>query len=216
MKNCKECSSSFTPKPGTVGFFCSKSCSTRFNNRQRPPRSEESKAKTAKTLTGSTHQHGNGRNFCTVVLHNCKICQKTYYTNSTSKRSTCGNKACHAAACVSKTSRIGSTNSIYWNHPTQGTLRFDSSWEETIAKYLDQSGIKWIRPKSGIAWEDSKGVKHHYFPDFYLPRYDLYLDPKNDKVIRKDEEKLEKVQEQIKLHYGSPQHLISILDNLSG
>lgn len=32
-------------------------------------------------------------------------------------------------------------------------------------------------------WEDTKGIKHRYYPDFYLPEYDVYLDPKNDYLI---------------------------------
>lgn len=28
-----------------------------------------------------------------------------------------------------------------------------------------------------------KGIKHTYTPDFYLPEYNVYLDPKNDYLI---------------------------------
>jgi hypothetical protein len=54
----------------------------------------------------------------------------------------------------------------------------DSTWEIILAKRLDSINIKWERPKS-LKWIDDKGIEHNYFPDFYLPDYDLYLDPKN-------------------------------------
>lgn len=54
----------------------------------------------------------------------------------------------------------------------------DSSWEELLAKRLDELCVEWIRPNP-IKWIDSKGTKRNYFPDFYLPGFQLYLDPKN-------------------------------------
>lgn len=66
----------------------------------------------------------------------------------------------------------------------------DSSWELVLAKRLDELDIKWIRPDP-ILWIDSSGTKHHYFPDFYLPDFDLYLDPKNPQAVRVQKNKLE-------------------------
>jgi hypothetical protein len=55
----------------------------------------------------------------------------------------------------------------------------DSSWEEALAKRLDELNITWIRPIQPIPWIDNSGVSHNYFPDFFLPVKNLYLDPKN-------------------------------------
>jgi hypothetical protein len=66
----------------------------------------------------------------------------------------------------------------------------DSSWELALAKRLDELGVKWTRP-SPILWIDSMGQRHHYFPDFYLVDYDLYLDPKNPQAIKKQKDKLD-------------------------
>ena len=38
------------------------------------------------------------------------------------------------------------------------------------------------------------GKRRHYFPDFYLPKYDLYLDPKNDYLITKDKVKIQQAE----------------------
>jgi len=66
----------------------------------------------------------------------------------------------------------------------------DSSWELELAKRLDAIGIVWERPKP-LPWTDSKGKKHNYFPDFYLPELDLYLDPKNPHAFRVQKKKID-------------------------
>lgn len=53
-----------------------------------------------------------------------------------------------------------------------------STFESFIANYLDLHGIKWIRP-SYFIYVDDLNIKRRYFPDFYLPSKNLYLDPKN-------------------------------------
>ena len=73
----------------------------------------------------------------------------------------------------------------------------DSSWEEVLALRLDSLGIKWIRPKESIKWVDPKGKEHNYFPDFYLPDFDVFLDPKNPYALRVQKEKLEIIQHQL-------------------
>jgi hypothetical protein len=68
-------------------------------------------------------------------------------------------------------------------------VQLDSSWEEKLAVRLDELNISWIRPES-IIWEDVEGKKHNYFPDFYLPDYDIYLDPKNSIAYKSQIEKI--------------------------
>lgn len=71
----------------------------------------------------------------------------------------------------------------------------DSSWELELAKRLDELEIKWFRPDP-IPWVDEEGVTHNYFPDFYLPEQDLYLDPKNPAAINNQKKKLNCLAEQ--------------------
>jgi len=76
----------------------------------------------------------------------------------------------------------------------KGTVEYngillDSSWEFELAKRLDVLNIKWIRPKP-IKWTDENGLVRNYFPDFYLPEYDLYLDPKNPEAMRVQSNKI--------------------------
>lgn len=69
-------------------------------------------------------------------------------------------------------------------------VMLDSSWELELAKRLDELGIMWIRPDP-IPWVDDVGVFHNYFADFYLPAYNLYLDPKNPHAIKVQKKKLD-------------------------
>ena len=71
-------------------------------------------------------------------------------------------------------------------------VMLDSSWELELAKRLDYLCIEWIRPEP-IPWIDDEGIEHNYFADFYLPAYDLYLDPKNKHAIKVQERKLKKL-----------------------
>ena len=65
----------------------------------------------------------------------------------------------------------------------------ESSYELLLAKELDKNNIKWIRPKR-LKWIDETGKQRHYTPDFYLTEFDIYLDPKNDYLIKIDSVKV--------------------------
>jgi hypothetical protein len=68
-------------------------------------------------------------------------------------------------------------------------VMLDSSWELALAQRLDELNIEWVRPDP-IPWIDTAGVTHNYFPDFYLPKYDVYLDPKNPAAFKAQTEKV--------------------------
>lgn len=69
-------------------------------------------------------------------------------------------------------------------------VNLDSSYEVTVAKILDKYSIKWIRPKEPLFWIDSNNIKRRYFPDFFIPSSNVYLDPKNDYLFEKQKEKI--------------------------
>lgn len=60
---------------------------------------------------------------------------------------------------------------------------FDSSWEVLVAKYLDDNNIIWERPSVGFDYEYD-GKMHVYYPDFYLPQFDKYIEVKGYKRDR--------------------------------
>ena len=84
-------------------------------------------------------------------------------------------------------------------------IKLDSSYEVTFAQDLDKNNIKWERPKP-LLYKLNE-VEHRYYPDFYLPEYDVYVDTKNDYLINRvnpkfgitDVEKINLVMEQNKV-----------------
>lgn len=63
-------------------------------------------------------------------------------------------------------------------------VMLDSSWEILFAQWLDSYSISWERP--GPLEYDGR----HYFPDFYLSEFNLFVDVKNDFLILTDSEKV--------------------------
>ena len=76
-------------------------------------------------------------------------------------------------------------STVYYNGQ-----RFDSSWEIKLAQLLDENNIVWEKPKP-LLWIDRNNKKHHYFADFYLPNYNVYLDPKNNYCFKVQKEKID-------------------------
>ena len=60
-------------------------------------------------------------------------------------------------------------------------VQLDSSYEIEFAKDLDKNNIKWIRPEPFKYMLN--GEEHKYYPDFFLPEKDIYVDTKNDYLI---------------------------------
>ena len=103
------------------------------------------------------------------------------------KTHTEGTKLRLKAKALSSPHRRLKKNTVMYN----GVL-LDSVWELELAKRLDSIKIKWVRPDP-VKWVDDEGLEHNYFPDFYLPDYDLYLDPKNPHAVKVQKKKLEKI-----------------------
>ena len=89
-----------------------------------------------------------------------------------------------------------SDNSI--NHQTQNPV-FKNETEEEFARILDMYGIDWMyEPKIfPIEWESEGNVKMAFSPDFYLPRFDLYLEltTMEQKYVTKKNKKMKMVKE---------------------
>lgn len=56
---------------------------------------------------------------------------------------------------------------------------FKGNWERDVAIYLDKHNINWTNKTNPIKyfWEENNSY-HSYFPDFYLPDLDLYIEVK--------------------------------------
>lgn len=206
MKTCPHCSQPFS----TENKFCSRTCATTFTNANRAPRTKDSKLKTSESLKGRSIFRIKAVKYphTKVKRMSCSFCDNQFW----SKRSEKGwyQKLC-SDDCFITSKRKNASGVKKQEYKGQ---TFDSGWEVIVAKWLDDQTINWVRPVSAIEWLDTKGKAHRYFADFYLPDYDLYLDPKNRIVIEKQSEKLAAVSTSINLIYGTPQEIFDTIGAL--
>jgi len=179
-----------------VGIFCSRTCAN-----SRGPRSDEFKKKVSDKLSGRTWATqesirkgilSRGRTPSEDKPNTiCVICKNS---TNTKHRKTC------SPTCYSKLLKLQSQQ-----HPNCGGQKrthrskiynnknemyvSESSFEVRLSEILNLLNVYWVRPEH-IWYTDSKGDKRRYFPDFYLPDHDLYIDPKNDFLIKTDIDKI--------------------------
>ena len=77
--------------------------------------------------------------------------------------------------------RSGSGNSKHYHVKDSfgNDVVLQSSWEYEMSLNLDKNNIKWRRPMTfWLTLKNKCGKQSTYTPDFWLPEYDVYLDPK--------------------------------------
>lgn len=148
---------------------------------------------------------------CKVEPRTCKVCHTTFYQSITSARTTCS-RACQTyAATKIRSYQNGSRKPVYYNKPDTGeTVMLESSWELKVAEYLDSLAIKWTRPEP-MSWTDNTGKDRLYYPDFYLPDNDTYLDPKNPYCMEQDKEKMQAISAKVNIVYGPLEHILAFV-----
>lgn len=70
-------------------------------------------------------------------------------------------------------------------------VKVKGSWEKLVAESLELLSIEWTNSITPFAYT-WRGKQHSYFPDFYLPLYDLFIEVKGFKTTR-DEAKWKSV-----------------------
>ena len=64
-------------------------------------------------------------------------------------------------------------------------IKFDSSWEIVYYEYLKQHGIPFeYQPKADFSYA-ANGTNHNYYPDFFLPNENVYVEIKDERTIKK-------------------------------
>lgn len=79
-------------------------------------------------------------------------------------------------------------------------IKFHGSWEVAFAKYLDSKSITWIRPLDKFEYI-FENKTHYYTPDFYLPKYNLYIEIKGYPV-EKDFIKWDFCKSKLDIYFG--------------
>jgi len=203
--NCEKCGKVHNGTYGS-GRFCSKECARSF--------STSNKKKETKILKciccGKEVKVGKRASKvrcgdCVTKRHvkKCPTCGKKFNTTKI-KQIYCSCKCSFNSEKYKHKMREHANRRQLGGHTSKKSIYYDrggdkvylqSSYEYNVAVDLDKHGIKWSRPKF-LYWTDECGNRHRYYPDFYLPEYNVYLDPKNDYLIKKDKYKIECVSKQ--------------------
>jgi hypothetical protein len=218
-KLCAQCGS-ILPYLKRTNKFCNSSCSAIYNNTNGPPATEAQRSRTSNSLKSFHNANPDfgkqvklnnsdqgGVRFTQVLPKHCSCCNKLFYTRAVGSLS--------KVTCSPECARINSTYRkivIPYEHLGK-TVLLESSWELAIAKWLDNNQLDWTRP-AHLPWIDKKGKKRKYFPDFYLPKYDVYLDPKNPYQISISLDKLDYISQRYTLVYGEVEDIKRYLLNL--
>lgn len=212
-KPCPICSKVIT---GTEKTFCSKSCSVTFSNSNRSLASRKKQSEQMKkTFKDNPVMFDNFLNsdktpkFRKISFISCKQCKNFFMIKGweSNPRKFCSSECRTISHMNFKKNHHGNKKLFKYINPTDKKIVIlESTWELKIAEYLDSLNIIWTRPEP-IPWNDHNNKSHLYYPDFYLPKHNLYLDPKNPYVMELDKEKMSIVNKQIKIIYGSIKEL---------
>jgi hypothetical protein len=160
-KMCKHCNSilHFDIKSHN---FCNQSCAAIYNNKNKDYsviKSGPDKGYVPKNYAPSTK------------IKQCVICGKFHPR----KAATCSKSCCSIHISNSVRGKTGGNTdpNIEYYDSFNNHCFLDSTWELILANSLEKNNIIWQRPKRFI-FSDGRS----YTPDFYLPEYNLYLDPK--------------------------------------
>lgn len=179
-KLCKHCNNPI-PYKNRRGIFCSQSCSGTYRNTNNK-HSNETKQK--QSLASKLNRFKRN---CKIQYVNCKICQTLFITSRNKKglKSVCSEKCrLHLFKNIGlELCKRHDNHKMYGHHLFEskyhGEIKLDSGWEVKVIKSLEDNNIKWERGK-GFTWtRPSDNTLHTYYPDFYLPEYDIYVEPKN-------------------------------------
>lgn len=200
-----KCNKLFTPTTGSFGKYCGLSCSTTHRNFLTKQRQtiEYTKSPRLCLLCFTPLSYDKRRNqFCSsscsatytntrkdfttfkagpkkgikktkliTRIKQCVICNR-YHPK---KGSTCSNDCLSSLISLNNRGKTGGNTDC--NKPGVDSFGkkfyYDSNWEIAMARSLDAAGIKWARPNKFIL-SDGRA----YTPDFYIPEYDVYVDPK--------------------------------------
>lgn len=188
---CEYCNKTHDGSYGS-GRFCNEKCARGYSTRSKR---KEINKKVSKVLTKSPifkickcgKLFSSSRKYCS------NSCLRKYWEISERGRK--------ILSLIAKKRNLGGHTSkeiMFYIKKNGETVYLHSSYEVKVVASLDYNKIKWIRPKF-LVWEDEERKIHRYYPDFYLPDYEVYLDPKNDYLIEKDREKIQKVSAQNKI-----------------
>lgn len=198
-KKCKSCKKTFTVKKGFVNF-CSSTCR---NSRPANPMAVKLRADKLRKPTQYTCQNSE----CGISFIDKPSAKRKYCSPSCASKVRTNNPEFKKQARERAIKQGFGGNRCRGHHgwytsPTAGRVYLESSYEFKVAESLDANGVRWIRPckKDAFTYQlPNESRTRRYEADFYLPDYNVYLDPKNDYRIMKDKRKIRIIRQTYKI-----------------
>lgn len=184
MWKCKHCGQEFNFKTPSEKANHSRWCDK--NPKRKEYANALEKARNAKKEFGNQFTKAKKEG---IVLKHSEETKEKIRKGNTGKKLSEETKEKLSKIALKQTHRRLKKNVIKYTKPNGEVILLDSSWEEVLARRLDELEITWERPEP-IKWVDKEGTEHNYFPDFYLNDYDVYLDPKNKHAFNVQKEKI--------------------------
>lgn len=194
MNECEKCGNQHNGKFGS-GRFCSRQCA---NSR---PKSDALKKRLSNKMAG--YKFGNALHPIVKPVkmdHRwCSICESEFIVRSCKFNKYCSDKCARkrpgqGGYRKNSTRKIRSEYKGYW---------MDSGSERQFAELLDEHGIMWVKNSElYFEYKDIVGKARKYYPDFYLPEYDYWVEIKGLLYrSENDQLKLESVGTNIELQF---------------
>lgn len=176
-KQCKnhDCKKTFFVKSSDPKEYCSQSCAAKITNRGKISSSQK-RRKISIWMSTNNPSKGKPR-VCRIELK-CQnpLCQKTFSVLPyLSKRRKYCSSICAIKFIGSQTTSPKASKGKPGIRPDiDEQICFYSTWEANVARVFNLVGLKWeYAPKIFDLG------KHTYRPDFYLPKFDTYIEIKN-------------------------------------
>lgn len=77
--------------------------------------------------------------------------------------------------------KAGRCEKIKYDSKYYGVVSLDGNWELSVAKYLDDNNIEWVRNKKRFKYYDGD-KERFYTPDFYLVKENKFIEVKGYKT----------------------------------
>jgi hypothetical protein len=92
--------------------------------------------------------------------------------------------------------RVGCCKWFEHQRPNGERVKLQGTWELELAKWLDSKSIDYVAHPYRLSYVDVSGKRRSYFPDFYVPGWESYVDVKCDYTLALSGDKLKTVCEQ--------------------
>lgn len=179
--------------------FCSPSCSTTFYGPSKGPRTEEFKKALSIKISGShpkkSQKQIDRESKYALSPNHCSICNTEFSYKSRNRKACLGpctstfisnqaknNPNFGGFKCASQLSK---NTSIFCGY------KMDSGAELYFAKMCNEQGITWIKNdihwSKGYIYKKENNKFYKYYPDFYLPQYNMWVEIKGKRYIRPDD-----------------------------